>query len=367
MIRHVLLCRREHGCCCWLNTRNGGLRASDRLLRLSTAVPQSRGHFARSDGRPRARVDRRRARCARARGPRGTRARRSRVRRAGPHSFTDELVSTCPSHRAVLLPRLVQLLLGLLCINGSRGGTLAEEAPPPLPSFRLSAGFSSDMVLQQAPAKAAIYGFGEGPVSITLSGRDAAGAAVHYSVAAETRQGQGDTASVDRAAATWKAFLRPSTAGGSYNVTAKGANGKVVLSEVTFGDVYFCSGQSNMALATAFTFNHNTVEQLFQTDPRYAEKLRLFMCRRAVRLQHPSNSQNTLHRPVLLSGPVLGSWYNAADATTTVISQDADSNATAFLEVLSDLFVLRFRIAGRFGTKRATDWTDTERSRWLDY
>ena len=26
-----------------------------------------------------------------------------------------------------------------------------------------NAGFSSDMVLQQAPAKAAIYGFGEGP------------------------------------------------------------------------------------------------------------------------------------------------------------------------------------------------------------
>ena len=116
-------------------------------------------------------------------------------------------------------------------------GCCAADEAPPLPKFYLSAGFSSDMVLQQAPAKAAIYGVGEGPVTVTVSGTDAAGAAVLYTVRASVNA---DTA----VAQTWKAFLKPTAAGGSFTVTVKGAAGTVVLDKVTFGDIYFCSGRA---------------------------------------------------------------------------------------------------------------------------
>jgi hypothetical protein len=171
----------------------------------------------------------------------------------------------------VLAPQLALLLAQAGC------WAAADEAPA-LPSFYLSAGFSSDMVspchtfhhtqppptpnpiptsnlqvLQQAPAKAAIYGVGEGPVSVSVSGTDGAGAAVRYTVAAFTEAGGGggrgggsggDT--VSSPTPTWKAFLKPTVAGGSYTVTAKGKAGTAVLEKVTYGDVYFCSGQSNM-------------------------------------------------------------------------------------------------------------------------
>ena len=136
--------------------------------------------------------------------------------------------------------RLSLPLLPLLCCAAL---ALADEAPA-LPSFYLSAGFSSDMVLQQAPAKAAIYGFGEGPVSVTVSGTSAAGASVDYTVDAlgADAAATGSTNGASAAGPTWKAFLKPAAAGGSYTVTAKGASGTVVLHSVTFGDVYFCSG-----------------------------------------------------------------------------------------------------------------------------
>ena len=102
----------------------------------------------------------------------------------------------------------------------------------------------SKLLSPQAPAKAAIYGIGEGPVSVTVSGSDGAGAAVLYTVAAFAAVDDGTLASGSAAAPTWKAFLKPAAAGGSYTVSAKGAGGTLVLERVTFGDVYFCSGPS---------------------------------------------------------------------------------------------------------------------------
>jgi hypothetical protein len=57
--------------------------------------------------------------------------------------------------------------------------------------------------------------------------------------------------------AVWKAFLKPAAAGGEYTitVTASDAPAPITLSRVTFGDVFFCSGQSNMDLALQYTFS----------------------------------------------------------------------------------------------------------------
>ena len=60
---------------------------------------------------------------------------------------------------------------------------------------------------------------------------------------------------------TWKAFLRPTQAGGDYTITAR-CNGctnvtVVTLTHVTFGDMWYCSGQSNMWLPVFYTFSRN--------------------------------------------------------------------------------------------------------------
>jgi len=49
----------------------------------------------------------------------------------------------------------------------------------------------------------------------------------------------------------WKAVLRPTTAGGRYTITASTGKQSISLADVTFGDVFFCSGQSNMVCRPA--------------------------------------------------------------------------------------------------------------------
>jgi sialate O-acetylesterase len=62
------------------------------------------------------------------------------------------------------------------------------------------------------------------------------------------------------AAGNWKIFLPPTKAGGPYTITITGKN-TLVLNDVLFGDVWFCSGQSNM------------VHQLNIHDVRYAKDI----------------------------------------------------------------------------------------------
>ena len=97
-----------------------------------------------------------------------------------------------------------------------------------------------------------------------VAGTDGAGEAVQYAVDAQPR---GDGA--------WKAFLAPHVAGGSFTVTATAASGTATLERVTFGDIYVCSGQSNMALETFYTFSADTIKEEVMTNDKYS-KLRLF-------------------------------------------------------------------------------------------
>lgn len=47
-------------------------------------------------------------------------------------------------------------------------------------------------------------------------------------------------------AGTWRVTLQPVEAGGPYNVTAVTHNATATLTDVLFGDVWLCGGQSNM-------------------------------------------------------------------------------------------------------------------------
>ena len=131
--------------------------------------------------------------------------------------------------------RTLSTALMAVCLTAVRG----ED-------FLLSAGFTSDMVLQRAPAKAAVYGMSPSPgavISVNVAGGETVSAEV---------MGDG----------SWKAYLMPRPAGGAFTVTANcsaGCNGAapIVLERVTFGDVFFCSGQSNMALSFYYTFEQN--------------------------------------------------------------------------------------------------------------
>ena len=123
--------------------------------------------------------------------------------------------------------------------------------------LNFSSVFSDGAVLQMQPAKSAVYGpLGSGAsagakVSVTVSEGSSDESLVElYSV----------EATVDAAAGQWKAFLKPHAGGGSYTITAKcssGCSGSAELKGLTFGDVWYCAGQSNMALPFQFTYARN--------------------------------------------------------------------------------------------------------------
>lgn len=60
----------------------------------------------------------------------------------------------------------------------------------------------------------------------------------------------------------WAASLKPAAAGGALTISASngGVNGTATIERITHGDVFFCSGQSNMALETYYTFSADSLK-----------------------------------------------------------------------------------------------------------
>eukprot|EP00755_Sulcionema_specki_P037606 Sspe_Gene.109279::Locus_89015_Transcript_1_1_Confidence_1.000_Length_778::g.109279::m.109279 len=112
------------------------------------------------------------------------------------------------------------------------------------------------MVLQRAPSKAAVYGTlnatgGSAAVSVTVRSVSGGSAGEAYEVDGKV------------VGSEWVALLRPTAAGGNYTITArcvKGCtegNNTATIGDVTFGDVWYCAGQSNMALPLLHTLSRN--------------------------------------------------------------------------------------------------------------
>merc|ERR1719195_1063467 len=109
------------------------------------------------------------------------------------------------------------------------------------------------MVLQRAPSQSAVYGW-VGPVtdaqqetSVTVTVDDGKSS---YFVQAQIEDGTGK----------WKALLKPEEKGGNYTITAtchSGCSGSANITDVTFGDVWYCAGQSNMWLPMMYTYHRN--------------------------------------------------------------------------------------------------------------
>lgn len=105
-----------------------------------------------------------------------------------------------------------------------------------LPTF-----VASHMVLQREPMKARLWGWaGEKGANVTaaLNGRGI----LAYDIAGED--------------GSWTIHLPPQAEGVGHTITlSDGSSQVVVLEDVAFGDVYLCSGQSNMEMSVAGAFN----------------------------------------------------------------------------------------------------------------
>eukprot|EP00729_Bicosta_minor_P006650 gene6650-26076_t len=135
----------------------------------------------------------------------------------------------------------------------------ANERPPALPPAPFPAGvwfsgvFSNYTVLQRAPAKSAVYGVTSEPstkVILTV-------------VDESTKASSTPTVVTDPKTGYWKAYIPANEAGGNFTLTvgASGLNSTTIHS-VTFGDVFVCSGQSNMQLSLVHTFDRNLTHEV---------------------------------------------------------------------------------------------------------
>lgn len=109
-------------------------------------------------------------------------------------------------------------------------------------TFRFASYYGNHMVLQKAPERAVLWGYGpvDAKVTVSLSGPD-----LNQTDAAIVTDG------------IWRLTLDPVAAGGPYQLTASLPNdiNNITFKDVLFGDVWLCGGQSNMQFTTSQVFN----------------------------------------------------------------------------------------------------------------
>ncbi len=106
------------------------------------------------------------------------------------------------------------------------------------------------MVLQRAPQRAIVWGYTDDvdtPITLTMNNK------VYQTMSSKTPVASGDTS-------IWSVTLDPQPEEGPYQVKvtrplANGTMETITLDDVLFGDVWICSGQSNMQWALFKIFN----------------------------------------------------------------------------------------------------------------
>ncbi|NXK89737.1 SIAE acetylesterase, partial [Formicarius rufipectus] len=97
--------------------------------------------------------------------------------------------------------------------------------------------YGDHMVLQKEPAGAVVWGHGQLGAAVTVALLGTGGLVVMKK-----------TAQVKGPSGTWTTVLDPMDQGGPYTLTAKQGLENITLQDIYFGDVWLCSGQSNMAM-----------------------------------------------------------------------------------------------------------------------
>uniref|UniRef100_A0A3Q0T5T7 Sialic acid acetylesterase n=1 Tax=Amphilophus citrinellus TaxID=61819 RepID=A0A3Q0T5T7_AMPCI len=106
--------------------------------------------------------------------------------------------------------------------------------------LRFASYYGNHMVLQKSPERAVLWGYGPEGAQVTVS------------LSGLMKQ---QTSPVTVTNGIWRVTLDPVAAGGPYNVTANIRNSSATLTDVLFGDIWLCGGQSNMLFNMNQIFN----------------------------------------------------------------------------------------------------------------
>ncbi|XP_053222457.1 sialate O-acetylesterase isoform X1 [Podarcis raffonei] len=119
-------------------------------------------------------------------------------------------------------------------------------------TLRLASYYGDHMVLQKQPSQAVIWGYGDPGANIVVT-------------VSKDRNVMEKMTDI-KGSGIWKVLLSPMAQGGPFNIHIRqywtGQVSNVTLNDVYFGDVWFCSGQSNMEM---------TVSQIFNASKELAE------------------------------------------------------------------------------------------------
>lgn len=135
-----------------------------------------------------------------------------------------------------------------------RGGAKAQQQATPL---AFASYYGSHMVLQQAPKSAGLWGYADTsqigkPVQILLK-----------NITGTVQKLEGRVSKSDVIPkALWSVQLKPVPVGGPYTITVQVENDTVSISDVLFGDVWLCSGQSNMEFTVSMLTKDNLLREL---------------------------------------------------------------------------------------------------------
>lgn len=136
-----------------------------------------------------------------------------------------------------------------------------DKAAPEQTKFRVSSMFSDHMVIQRDTI-APVWGLAEPGTKVTVAPSWGKG---KYSCTADD-------------SGRWKVLVETPQAGGPYSLTVTSKGEKVVFNDVMSGEVWFCSGQSNMALQVKGASSQPVVggvEAVLEA-PEYADRIRLY-------------------------------------------------------------------------------------------
>ncbi|XP_071824350.1 sialate O-acetylesterase-like isoform X2 [Apostichopus japonicus] len=144
-------------------------------------------------------------------------------------------------------------------------------------SLSLASYYSDHMVLQMGPKSAIIWGYANAGQQIAVTFKEQ----IYKAVA---------TPDTFYPSAVWKVALDPTPPSGPFNITITTVTDhmsegeEILLQDVLFGDIWLCSGQSNMAFPVPAVFNASqvlndsynhpnirllAVKQVFSTTPYY--------------------------------------------------------------------------------------------------
>lgn len=143
-----------------------------------------------------------------------------------------------------------KLIIALSFLGFSVGGLKAQVTMCPL--------FTDNMVLQQKTDNAPIWGESKAGKTITIT----------------TSWDNNKTTTTADAEGHWKTTLKTPSAGGPYTITISDGKKKTVLNNVLIGEVWLCSGQSNMEMSVGHSQVKNWQSELAEADTH--TNIRLF-------------------------------------------------------------------------------------------